>query len=492
MPDRIVNISGHSEHPHLRTRVDGLDRLLDGGLLAGDAYLVSGGPGTGKTTLGNQLAFQHAAAGDSAVIFMFQTEPHEWMLAHLGGFRFVRPELINKRIHYISLLRQIENEGLPAVLQSIQMAVREHHASMIVLDGAGYIDTAHQANSELSSAHGRFVRDLQARAAMLNCTCVLLSDRTSQPMLAQHVDGVIELDYEPVDSRDRRWVRVAKQRGARHLSGRHEFTIGQDGIVVYPRLESVAGRDHPQWESSTHRLSIGVEGIDRMLGGGLIKGSTTAIFGTPGIGKTLLNLQFLGAGGMAGETGLHVTFQETEDALLSTSNRLGLSYGECLNSGCLTVKWQPSLEQSPDGWAWSVLEAVDELRPSRLTIDAFTDVARMFAVPQRQTGFGIAFSNELRNRGVTTLVNLELDSLVSQTVDIPVPRISPMIDSGILMRSVELDSSLRRMVSIVKHRQSWFDSTIREFTIGQGGITIGERFDASKLLTGSADPEGCR
>jgi circadian clock protein KaiC len=311
-------------------------------------------------------------------------------------------------------------------------------------------------------------------------------------MLAQHVDGVIELDYEPVDSRDRRWVRVAKQRGARHLSGRHEFTIGQDGIVVYPRLESVAGRDHPQWESSTRRLSIGVEGIDRMLGGGLIKGSTTAIFGTPGFGQPLLNLQFLGAGGMAGETGLHVTFQETEDALLSTSNRLGLSYGECLNSGCLTVKWQPSLEQSPDGWAWSVLEAVDELRPSRLTIDAFTDVARMFAVPQRQTGFGIAFSNELRNRGVTTLVNLELDSLVSQTVDIPVPRISPMIDSGILMRSVELDSSLRRMVSIVKHRQSWFDSTIREFTIGQGGITVGERFDASKLLTGSAEPEGCR
>lgn len=489
MPDRIVSISGNTEHPHLRTRVKGLDRLLDGGLLAGDAYLVSGGPGTGKTTLGNQLAFQHAAAGDSAVIFMFQTEPHEWMLAHLGGFRFVRPELVNKRIHYISLLRQIENEGLPGVLQSIQLAVRENNASLIVLDGAGFIETLQSANGDLPSPHGRFVRDLQARAAMLNCTCVLLSGRESQPMLAPHVDGVIELDYEPVDFRDRRWVRVAKQRGARHLSGRHEFTIGQDGIVVYPRLESVAGRDLPRWEAPTRRLSTGVEGIDRMLGGGLVEGSTTAVFGTPGIGKTLLSLQFLGAGGLAGESVLHVTFQETEESLLSTSNRLGLSFGDCLSNGCLTVKWQPSLERSPDGWAWSVLEAVDELRPSRLTIDSFTDVARMFAIPQRQTSFGIAFSNELRNRGVTTLVNLELDSLVSQTVDFPVPRISPMIDSGILMRSVELDSSLHRMVSIVKHRQSWFDSTIREFTIGQGGISIGERFDGSKLLTGSAEPE---
>jgi circadian clock protein KaiC len=175
--------------------------------------------------------------------------------------------------------------------------------------------------------------------------------------------------------------------------------------------------------------------------------------------------------------------------MASTSDRLGLPYAEHLRSGCVQVKREPALERSPDGWAWSVLEAVDEIRPTRLTIDAFTDVARMFAVPSRQTSFGVAFSNELRHRGVTTLVNLELDSFVSQTVDFPVPRISPMIDSGILMRSVELDSALRRMVSVMKHRQSWFDSTIREFTIDRGGILIGDRFEASKLLTGSAQHE---
>lgn len=488
MPDRIVNVSGNAEHPRLRTRVRGLDRLLDGGLLAGDAYLVSGGPGTGKTTLGNQLAFQHAAAGDSAVIFMLQTEPHEWMLAHLGDFEFVRPELINKRIHYISLLRQIENDGLPGVLQSIQSAVREHNASLIVLDGAGLRET--MPNGGDSTAHyGRFVRDLQARAAMLNCTCILLSTRDMQPMLAQYVDGVIELDYVPIDSRDARWIRIAKQRGARHLSGRHEFAIGQNGIAVYPRLESAVGNKAPRWADSARRMSTGVEGIDRMLGGGVVEGSTTAVFGTPGIGKTLLNLQFLGAGAVKGETGLHVTFHETEESLQATADRLGLPYGECLTSGCLRVKWDAALERSPDAWAWSVLQAVEEVRPNRLTVDAFTDVARMFAVPQRQTSFGVAFSNELRDRGITSLINLELDSYVSQTLDFPVPRISPMVDSGILMRSVEFDSALHCVLSVMKHRQSWFDSTIREFTIGQGGISVGDRFDVSKLRAGDAETE---
>lgn len=485
MPDRMIRFSGNTEHPRLRTRVKGFDRLLDGGLLSGDAYLVTGGPGAGKTTLGNQLAFQHAAAGNSAVIFMLQTEPHEWMLAHLGGFGFVRPELINKRIHYVSLLRQMETEGLAGVLQSIQSAVREHDASLIVLDGAGLMESI----ADAEPAVARFVRDLQARASMLNCTCVLLSARTAQPILSPHVDGVIELDFEAVDSRDARWIRVAKQRGARHLNGRHEFTIDRNGIAIYPRLESVAGMEDPFWSTSVRRMSTGVEGLDRMLGGGLMEGSTTAVFGTPGIGKTLLDMQFLGAGALEGETGLHVTFHETSEVLASTSDRMGLSYGNLLRNGQLRVIWEPALERSADGWAWSVLEAVDEIRPSRLTIDAFTDVARMFAVPSRQTSFGVAFSNELRTRGVTTLVNLELDSFVSQTVDFPLPRISPMIDSAVLMRSVELDSSLRRMMSVMKHRQSWFDSTIREFTIDRGGILIGDRFEASKLLTGSAEPE---
>ncbi len=486
MPDRIIHRTGNIEHPRLRTRIQGFDRLLDGGLLSGDAYLVSGGPGTGKTTLGNQLAFQLAAAGDSAVIFMLQTEPHEWMLAHLGGFDFVRPELINKRIHYVSLLRQLETEGLNGVLQSIQTAVREHDASLIVLDGAGLVESA----GESEAGFGRFVRDLQARAAMLNCTCIILTPKVAQAILAPYVDGVIELDFEPVESRDARWIRVAKQRGARHLSGRHHFVIDRRGITVFPRLESVAATEAVVWTDSVRRLSTGVDGLDYMLGGGLVEGSTTAVFGTPGIGKTLLNLQFLGAGAMAGETGLHVTFTETPEVLAATSDRLQLPYAKHLQDGCIHVKWEPGLERSPDGWAWSVLEAIDEIRPVRLTIDAFTDVSRMFETPSRQTGFGLALSNALRKRGLTTIVNLELDSFVSQTVEFPVSRISPMIDSAILMRSVELNSSVRRMVSVMKHRQSWFDPTIREFSITRGGIQIGDQFEASRLLTGSAEPDG--
>ena len=44
----------------VRTGIEGLDSLLHGGLLRGDAMLVAGSPGTGKTSLGMQYLYNGA------------------------------------------------------------------------------------------------------------------------------------------------------------------------------------------------------------------------------------------------------------------------------------------------------------------------------------------------------------------------------------------------------------------------------------------------
>ena len=49
--------------PRLETGVPGLDAVLGGGIPVGRTCMVAGAPGVGKTTLGNQLAFHHAATG---------------------------------------------------------------------------------------------------------------------------------------------------------------------------------------------------------------------------------------------------------------------------------------------------------------------------------------------------------------------------------------------------------------------------------------------
>jgi circadian clock protein KaiC len=474
----------------LATGVPGLDAVLGGGLLAGDAYLIVGAPGTGKTTLGNQLAYAHAAAGGSALVATLLTETHDRMLGHLRGFAFFDPALAGDRVRYLSLLRLLEEGGVDGLLGGLWRAVREQGASLLVVDGTA-------AAEELvpsGFAYGRFVQGLQARSAVAGCTAVLLStgrEAGGFGPAAAHADGILELALAPAGPRDARWLRVAKLRGAAYLGGHHHFVIGPAGVEVFPRLEAALGAAVPAPLEPGERLGTGVAGLDAMLGGGLPERSSTMVLGTPGAGKTLLGLHFLAEGAWRGEPGLAATFHETAEALAATAEGVGQELGRHVESGLVRVLWRPPLELSPDQWARDLLAAVAEHRPRRLVVDAFTDLARLFVHPERQVPFLAALTNELRARGVTVLANVELEAYAGPGLLPPIPAVSAAMDNGLLLRTAEMGSRLVRVVSVLKTRQVPFDHAIREFAIGAGGIAVGGRVEAATgLLTGSAVPTG--
>src|SRR3712207_4562757 len=77
----------------LPTGIPGLDLILQGGFIHGDTYLIVGQPGTGKTTIGNQIAFAHARDGENVLLATLLAEPYVRMLAHMSTFSFVDPNL---------------------------------------------------------------------------------------------------------------------------------------------------------------------------------------------------------------------------------------------------------------------------------------------------------------------------------------------------------------------------------------------------------------
>jgi circadian clock protein KaiC len=463
--------------------------MLLGGLPVGSAYLVAGTPGTGKTTLGNQMAYIHAARGEVAIIATLVAETHDRMLAHLAGFTFLDPAAIGTGVHYLSLVSALETGGLDGVLNAIRDIVRRLRATLLVIDGTGLLEDLAASTLDFR----RFTAQLQAQSAVFGCTTVLLTNRRPEQTdeIATHVDGVIHLIQESVGARERRLLRVAKLRGVGHLTGRHEFRITENGIAVSPRLEALPIPSTPGNSAPSPRLSMGVPGLDAMIGGGLPDGSCTLLVGNPGVGKTLTGLQFIAAGAERGEPGVIAGFHEPPDRLVAVAAAIGLDLERYIAAGLIRVLWQLPVDLSPDAWAHTLLETIAAHGSSRLFVDALPDVQQHIIPPDRMTDFVAALLTRLRAAGVTSLFASELDTLAGSELRLPMPYVAAALDNGLLLRRIELESRLHRLISVIKMRGSASDPVIREFSITDAGLIVGEPFSrGAALLTGTAIPVG--
>jgi DNA repair protein RadA/Sms len=81
-------------------------------------------------------------------------------------------------------------------------------------------------------------------------------------------------------------------------------------------LHTVDGDDY-------ERLSTGVGELDRVLGGGLLAGSTTLLFGEPGVGKSTLALMSLRALALTGASVLLIGAEESAGQVAQRARRLG-------------------------------------------------------------------------------------------------------------------------------------------------------------------------
>src|ERR1041385_2377896 len=91
--------------------------------------------------------------------------------------------------------------------------------------------------------------------------------------------------------------------------------------------------------SALGKVPTGIDGFDEITGGGLPQGRPTLVCGGPGCGKTLFALQFLIHGAAHGESGVFVTFEETEEDLLKNAASLGYDLPGLLKQKRLALEY---------------------------------------------------------------------------------------------------------------------------------------------------------
>lgn len=464
-----------------------LDYILRGGLHDGGTYAVFGPPGSGKTILGNQFCFNHAARnGGKCVYLSLLVESHSKLMRHLSSLDFFDPSRIPDQVYYVSGYSALREGGPDALLGLIRATLQDRRATLLVVDGLESIRQLGEGERRIKE----FVHELQAFTAMIGCTTLLLSLKEAGHTSTENavVDGILELTDELVGPRAVRELVVHKFRGGSYLRGRHEVEIVRGGMVVHPRTEIQFDQPPGRATEERIRMPFGVPQLDEMLSGGLPSGSTTALLGAPGTGKTMLGLSFLVEGARRGQRGIYFGFYEPPPRLMEKAAQVGIELQRFVDDGLIEVIWQPPLEHMLDALAEQLLEKIraDESPRRRLFIDGIEGFRAASVYHERMPRFLSAFTNQLRMFDVTAVVTEELP-LFHPDIDMPNPELANVVETVILLRYVELGSQLHRLISIMKMRESRYDTSLREFRITDGGLEVAASFESAEaILTGHA------
>ena len=235
------------------------------------------------------------------------------------------------------------------------------------------------------------------------------------------------------------------------------------------------------------RVGTGVSGLDEMLRGGFIPGSTVLLRGAAGTGKTSLSLQYLVHGAKnEGETGLLISFEEFPRSLYRDADSLGwdleeLERGERLHLMFTSPEVFLAGLEIPDSPLEQVLR---QNHVQRLVLDSVTHFDRMAKDPLDLRRIYSRVANGLRREGVTSVLLAEDSRTGTRQVDRS--GLSFVVDTVLLLRYVEIESAIQRAMVVIKMRGSDHDKEIKRFEIQSGGLVVMDTFEGRQgLLMGS-------
>jgi circadian clock protein KaiC len=454
-----------------------LDFVLGGGLPTGSLVVLAGGPGTGKTILAQQICFANATPERKAIYYSTFSEPHVKLVRYLEQFEFFDASALEERVEFINLEALLLDEsggggnGLGPLVTEVVRTCFEHRPSVVVFDSAKALRDFGD-----EQAVRQLFYELSGLVAHTETTLLFLGEYASAELEGSPefylADGLLQLAYEPYEPFDRRWLRVVKMRGAKHLAGKHSVEMGPMGMTVFPRLEALAPQDA---NPDGGRVASGIPGLDEMMGGGIPAGDVSAILGPSGSGKTIAALRFVARGIEEGERCLYFSFQEDGDQLVKKAASFGWDLADARESGQLLVHHVPQGNLNLDMLGAAVRAGLAAGPVRRVAIDSLAELVFAAREVHRFPAYARTLAAFIRSAGAASLITSEVATM--GPIAEPAGGLSFLFHNVILLRYIEIESELHRAVSILKMRDSNHDKGLRRFEIDGKGMKVLERLE---------------
>lgn len=457
----------------LPTGVPGLDAVVGGGLPEFSFNVIAGAPGSGKTTLAHQMMFTNASRERPALYFTILGEPPLKMLRYQQQFDFFDPEKVGEIIHFVNLAHEVQEQNLDVVLKRIIEEVERISPGIVVVDSFRSI-VRNGADSDLPA----FVQRLSLHLATWEATTFLVGEYDDEDLRSNPVftvaDGIIWLNLSVERNSVVRKLQVRKLRGQRELPGLHNYRISEEGLRVFARrsVGNVSSWPSPE----PRRLSTGVAGLDDLTHGGIPEGDVVLVAGPPGSGKSVLADQFIVTGARAGEPGVIALFDERPRQVINRGEQLKFGMQELIDANLLRFAHIRPRDLSAGEMLYEIQQVVDEVGAKRVAIDSLAGLEVALAPTFREEfREGLYHLVEtLVGAGITVMPTVEVVEAYNEFRISPQHPVSFAVDDIILQRYVEVNGALRKVMAVVKMRNSSHSKEFRAYEITSEGLALGE------------------
>ena len=355
------------------TGITGFDEITGGGLPQNRIAAIVGGAGAGKTLFGLQTIVNRLRHAGEPGIFVAFEEPvasirqniasFDWNLANsaAGGLLFLDAKIPADTV----LGGDFDLSGL---LSSFSVLQAESGARTIVFDGIDMLlsnlQDEHLERRELARLN-EWVQESKISALItVKSFGASNRDRLRADFLQFMTDCVIHLDAAWTATTTSRSLRIVKYRGSGFAANPVPLVIGRSG------LEVVAFKGtRLNYPTFTERVSSGVAGLDTLLTGGYLRGTSILISGSPGTSKTSLGASFLAASCARAEKALFVSFDESADQIVANMRSVGIDLATYIQAGQLVMCSLISGGRSPEEHFAFIQNQLQVHKPKVLLID---------------------------------------------------------------------------------------------------------------------------
>ncbi|MEJ5988714.1 circadian clock protein KaiC [Ramlibacter sp. PS3R-8] len=222
-------------HERVTSGVERLDTMLGGGYYRGASVLITGFPGTAKTTLSGAFAQAACARGEKTLFVSFDSDGAE-IMRNLASVGILLEQYVANGLLRMVSARTITGSA-ETLLVRIKALTQEHGARCVVIDP---VSTLSKSGNELT-AHGvaeRLIDWTKADGITLMCTS-LLDEMTgaghgaSTPLqISTLADTWIHLSYLVQAGERNRGMSIIKSRGTAHSNQVRELILSDAGVTL--------------------------------------------------------------------------------------------------------------------------------------------------------------------------------------------------------------------------------------------------------------------